>query len=449
MATIRRCNDCGATLSRYNTGRRCQSCAAAPGSVDKALVQRELLSNQTFVRALADGDWQTILREIIEVTGLTQVAIAAATGVSQSYLSRLINGQSQEPGIGTVRALCDGLGVPRTLAGLAAIQPEDTTNRRQVLGASAGVAGLALLNAYGISSGGGADEGLLAEATAILRRLEQHTPTRAVLGSAVAHSDLTRVIRSRAGEGTRARRLSGVESEAAGLTAWLYADLDEQANARRYYRVAIKASSLSGNALLACYMRGSLGQFATSVGAAAQGRTLLAEARSHLPRSAPPIALLWLDALEATALAHLGERNALMLLSSAERRMSRASNTEPVWPWLFHFDERKLAGYRAVAAGRLGRYKAAETCFAIADQLPASPKQRAVSTVARASNLASTGDIDQACELASHALGVGRTLGSERVIRAVSRFRSGLGIARSSATLELDRQLSLSYEEDL
>lgn len=449
MATARRCADCGATLSRYNNGFRCQACTATPDMKEQAQLPLALIEDPAFVRALADGDWQTALKEIISVTGVTQVAIAAATGVSQSYVSRLMNGHSQEPGIGTVRALCDGLGIPRHLAGLAEAQPEDNTNRRQLLSSGAGAASLALLSAYGLAPGVGADEGLLAEATSILRRLEQHTPARAVLGSATAHAELTRVIRHRAGEGVSARRLCGVESEAAGFTAWLYADLDEQANARRYYRIAIKAASLSGNALLTCYMRGSLGQFATSVGAAAQGRTLLSEARSQLPRSAPPIALLWLDALEATALAQLGERSAMVLLDSAERRMGKATNTEPVWPWLFHFDERKLAGYRAVAAGRLGHYKTAETYFAVAEQTPASPKQRAVSTVARASILANSGAVDMACDLASQALDAGRALGSERVIRAVSNFRADLGLARSNATRELDSRLSQSYEEDL
>jgi hypothetical protein len=131
------------------------------------------------------------------------------------------------------------------------------------------------------------------------------------------------------------------------------------------------------------YMRGSFGQFATAVGAAAQGRELIAEARGQLPRSAPPIALLWLDALEATALAHLGERSALAILDAAERRMTKAGNTEPVWPWLFHFDERELAAYRAVVAGRLGHHRIAETYFAVAERAGSSPKQQAVSTVAR------------------------------------------------------------------
>lgn len=449
MTTVRHCVECGTTVSRYNNGLRCQRCAAVASGRSPLGVPPELLGDHAFVRAVADSDWQTALQEIVRATPLTQVAIAAATGVSQSYISRLMNGHSQEPGIRTIRALCDGLGIPRQLAGLADIHaPEDETNRRHVLGVGAGAAGLALLSAYGAPSGE-ADESLLAEATAILRRLEQHTPTRAVLGSAAAQAELTRVIRSRAGGGLRGRRLSGVESEAAGFVAWLYSDLDEQANARRYYRLAIKAAAASGNTLLTCYMRGSFGQFATSVGAAAQGRVLLAEARNQLPRSAPPIALLWLDALEATALAQLGETSALVLLNSAERRIAHAASTEPVWPWLFHFDERKLAGYRAVVAARLGHYRTAETYFAIAEQATASPKQRAISTVARASMLAASGEVEHACELAASALASGRSLGSERVIRAVSSFRADLGISRSKATAELDRQLSQSYEEEV
>src|SRR5882724_5718106 len=147
MSAARRCDDCDATLSRYNAGRRCQACAVDPDAAAKDLFPQDLLTDAAFSRALGDGDWQTALRQIVEATSLTQVAIAAATGVSQSYVSRLMNGQSQEPGIGTVRSLCDGLGIPRPMAGLAPAQPENTTNRRQVLGAGAGAAGLALLSA--------------------------------------------------------------------------------------------------------------------------------------------------------------------------------------------------------------------------------------------------------------------------------------------------------------
>src|SRR5215510_14126597 len=67
--------------------------------------------------ALARGDWPIVLRAFFD-SGLSQTVIAARTGLSQSQVSRLASGQSKTPGIKTVKALCDGLAVPRRLAGL-------------------------------------------------------------------------------------------------------------------------------------------------------------------------------------------------------------------------------------------------------------------------------------------------------------------------------------------
>jgi transcriptional regulator with XRE-family HTH domain len=84
--------------------------------------------------ALARGDWSVVLRAFLDA-GLSQTAIAARTGLSQSQVSRLASGQSSSPGIKTVKALCDGLNVPRQFAGLLDdTSQEDDTHRRQFLG---------------------------------------------------------------------------------------------------------------------------------------------------------------------------------------------------------------------------------------------------------------------------------------------------------------------------
>lgn len=80
-----------------------------------------------------------MLRAFLDA-GLSQTVIAARTGLSQSQVSRLASGKSKTPGINTIKALCDGLAVPRRLAGLADdASQEDDTNRRQFLGGSLGV----------------------------------------------------------------------------------------------------------------------------------------------------------------------------------------------------------------------------------------------------------------------------------------------------------------------
>jgi hypothetical protein len=97
---------------------------------------------------------------------------------------------------------------------------------------------------------------------------------------------------------------------------------------------------------------------------------------------------VWLDAIEAVALAHYKDQRALTVLDSAELRLAKASNDEPVWPWLFRFDLPKLAGFRATAEAKLGRWKAAEASLGLAAKARRSEKQRAVSDLEHARALA-------------------------------------------------------------
>jgi transcriptional regulator with XRE-family HTH domain len=74
----------------------------------------EVIAQPEFRRALAFGDWPTVLRLVIQETGASGASIAAATGVSQPHISRLLNGLVTEPGARTVRMICDGLGYPES-----------------------------------------------------------------------------------------------------------------------------------------------------------------------------------------------------------------------------------------------------------------------------------------------------------------------------------------------
>jgi hypothetical protein len=194
-------------------------------------------------------------------------------------------------------------------------------------------------------------------------------------------------------------------------------------------------------------MQASFGHFAVNCGDAAQGLHLVADARRGLPRSAPTIAHVWLDAIEAVALAQHKDRRAIAILDSAERRLGKAADEEPVWPWLFRFDLPKLSGYRAAVELRLGRWQSAEMALALAAKAHRSPKQRAVNDVEQAQALAARRHIDQACSLATAALDTGVEYGSERVVRAVANFRAGLGhVGRTAAAL--DDRLHNVYRND-
>src|SRR6266511_6208689 len=94
---------------RHSVHRESRTCSTPPA---------EVIAQPEFRRALALGDWSTVLRLVIQETDASGATIASATGVSQPHISRLLNGRVTEPGIRTVRMICDGLGIPRSLAGL-------------------------------------------------------------------------------------------------------------------------------------------------------------------------------------------------------------------------------------------------------------------------------------------------------------------------------------------
>jgi hypothetical protein len=123
----------------------------------------------------------------------------------------------------------------------------------------------------------------------------------------------------------------------------LHADLAEPAQARRYYKMSITAAQQAQHPLLAIYMQGSFGQYATTVGDAAHGLRLIRDAAGRLPRSAPTAARAWLASLEAVSLGYLGDRAALTVLDDAERYADAIIGDDPVWPWVFQFDSSVVA----------------------------------------------------------------------------------------------------------
>jgi transcriptional regulator with XRE-family HTH domain len=263
--------------------------------------------------ALARGDWAIVLRAFLD-GGLSQTAIAARTGLSQSQVSRLASGQSRTPGIKTVKALCDGLGVPRRFAGLLDnASVEDDTDRRQFLSGSLGI-----LAAVTIPRSDLRDEQLLMTTSLSYRQLEQRTPARSLVQPVTAHLSLACDI-ARQAKGKQHARLSAAVAEIAGLTAWLHADLAEPGQARRFYQMSMSAAQQAENPLLMIYMQGSFGQYATLAGDPAHGLRLLRDAAGRLPRSAPVTARAWLAALEAVALGYLDDRDALKTLDDAQR----------------------------------------------------------------------------------------------------------------------------------
>jgi transcriptional regulator with XRE-family HTH domain len=427
------CRVCDVEVSRYNGEELCASCQrrqAGSGAGPGSLLSQETLSDPRLRAAREAGRWPEVLRAAAE-GGVRQSAIAQASGVSQSVVSRLATGRSRAPGIATVRALCDALGVPRSWAGLADAQEVDPTNRRQLftLGAATALSGAVAAQE--------SQAGLLGQGTAALRRLEQTTPTRTLLSAAAAHAHLVSAARARARGARETARLAAREAEALGLLAWLHVDLDDGAQARTCYKAAVEAAERTRDPLLVVYMRASLADFAVTAGATGPALALLGRCRAELPRDVPDIARAWLEATTATALAATGDPQAELCLRSASTRL-RDDAAEPVWPWLMRFDDVKLARYRARAAQSRGDHAGAARFCTLA--ATGTGKQGAANAIAHARALAGTGDVDRAIALACRAWDTATMLGSQRTLHEARDLHRALpaGSRRAPLTARMD-----------
>jgi hypothetical protein len=184
-------------------------------------------------------------------------------------------------------------------------------------------------------------------------------------------------------------------------------------------------SSLLG---MRCVYTGSLAQFEIEAGNAAQGLGLIRSARRQLGGEPPVIAEAWLSAAEAIAHATAGdERAADRALLASATEAERQREAVPPWPWVFAFDERKVAAARVTCGARLARPRWVLTSLddATAALSSGHEKQRALLSLDVASGHMAAGRIDTAYAIATQALETGLRLRSGRVVERARGFRRG------------------------
>lgn len=387
----------------------------------------ELWSAPVVAAALASCDFATLLEEIRRAHGWTQKQLATAVGYSQSWVSNVLRGR-QALTIDQAREISRKLGVPVHLLRFGDTGGDDPTKRRDFGKAMA----LALVPLPARSEVDETTAPTLTAITGAQRRLDPTTPARELARGVAAHVEMADHLLSRARKSPFAADVAAAVSEAAGFAAWLHADMLDIGTARTYYRMAVDRARLAKQNLLAAYMLGSLAAFEIEGDDPGLGVALIAEARRQIGEAPHPTPRAWLDSIEALSLAAIGKGgDADDALRRARNAVERISDPAPVpWPWVFSFDQPKLAGYHALVAVRLER--PADALAAFADSLSAAqlaPKQRAVimlevATAARQDGIRKNDSerVNESFRLASEALGIGIAYSSERVIEKARRF---------------------------
>lgn len=354
---------------------------------------------------------------------MTQAQLGEACGLSQSAVSRLEKKGVSPYAMDVLLRMSQLLGIPAPLLGLAGATVQarigtESVERRQFLGAAAAVAVSPALAAVA----GPVDEtaqqaASLRLVTTSYRRLDGSTPSRELAEAVRSHLRLIQGLIGTAPTDVHRTRLAAVASEAASLAAWLAWDMGDSGSARSLYGAAIKAARSGANPLLAAYQVGSLAQFEAHTGNGIQALSLAQRARSLLEPGSPAVADAWLSAVEALGHSATGDRRAADRALTESRAAVQADTgaESPPWPWVFTFDESKVAGFRVTCGAKLGL--SAWVSDGTGPVLTSGhAKQRALLVLDIAAGHLSAGRVEAAFALAAQALEVGLQYRSGRIV---------------------------------
>ncbi|MEU9763267.1 helix-turn-helix transcriptional regulator [Streptomyces sp. NPDC047987] len=398
------------------------------------------------------GDYGAVIRRARRVRGMTQSQFAGQCGLTQSAVSRLENSRSGSYNMITLAKAATALGLPFELVGLAnqksnGISPVE---RREFLatGLAAAIPAAPAPSA-GPTGGDSSPAAALRLVTTSYRRLDATTISSDLADTVHGHLRLIQSIAQSETDAAYRARVASAGSEAASFAAWLAWDMADYGSARRWYGSSIKAAHASGDKLLVAYQIGSLASFEADTGAPHEALRLVSEARHHLDNHVPVLATVWLASIEAIAHASKGDRSACeRALRACERHASKMPAGPVVWPWIFAFDERKIASCRITCAARLAsslpiRVSDKDIGVALSN---GNDKQRALLTIDAATSHLRSGDADAAFALASRALGEGIRLRSGKIVERARRLRSTYtDPGRTAMVREFDAQLHATY----
>lgn len=394
-------------------------------------------SKQAIRDAWRDGNYGRVIHIARRELRITQRQLGEGCGVTQSAVSRLEARSAGPYDMAILAKAAAYLDMPRWLVGLAdspTTARTDGTEQVERRGLLAGAAAVVAAPAVAALSKPQhpAETGRVATlrvATTAYRRMDGTTSSRQLSEVVRAHLGLIQAVAADTDDDTQRIRLAAVGSEAASLAGWLSWDMGDAGSARTWYGSAIKAARRSGNDLLVAYQIGSLAQMEAEAGNAAQALKLVHSARSQLVPQMIATADAWLSTVEALAHAAAGDDRAsdrALIRSRAEA--NRISTEEPPpWPWVFTFNEAKVAACRLACGARLGL---PTWIFGPGDEATlvstaAHAKQRAILQLDLAAGYMASGRLEVGYLLAIRALETGLHYRSGRVVERARIFRRG------------------------
>lgn len=234
------------------------------------------------------------------------------------------------------------------------------------------------------------------------------------------------------------RALFSAAAEGTLLAAWMtYDSMPTSGLAQRYFTQALALAQSADDRLLGASILDAMSHQATYVGRYREAANLARAAMTGTRTLATPGLTAHFHAMEARALARLGDARAcdLALVAAVRGFERRKPDNEP--PWFQYFDEAELAAELGHCFRDLGRAtdasQHASQCLDVIDESTFLRSDFFAAMVLADAYVAAC-EIEQACRVALNALALGEQLRSARCVRYLREFRArlaGIGPARS------------------
>jgi hypothetical protein len=252
--------------------------------------------------------------------------------------------------------------------------------------------------------------------------------------------DVAPVLHGSCGEPTR-RVLFATVAEATLLAAWSSYDTGLHGLAQRYFIQALRLAQTADDRRLAGSILSAMSHQATFLGHYREGADLARAALAGITRDGTATLRAQFHAMEARALARLGDgRSCDLALSDAVTHFERRNPGDDP-PWIGYFHDAELAAEMGHCLRDLGR--PAGVADHLAEDVVQGDGTYARSdffaTMVLADARAAAGDVEEACRVARQALVLGEQLKSARCAAYVVEFRGRLSsLGRVAAVRELE-----------
>ncbi|KAA5836388.1 XRE family transcriptional regulator [Saccharopolyspora hirsuta] len=250
-------------------------------------------------------------------------------------------------------------------------------------------------------------------------------------------TDLAALLRGSYSDET-GRELFKVASQATLLGAWMSYDAGLHGLAQRYFIQALKLAESTGDRLRGASILDAMSHQATFLGKYREAANLARAARMGTETAGSPSASAHFYAMEARALARLGDAAECdRAMSAAVREFERRNPEDDPADWFAYFNEAELAAELGHCNRDLGRSVDASTYAAQSLGPTESGYVRSdfFATMVLADAYLDQGEAEQACRVALGALEIGEQLKSARCQAYVDEFRQRLDRVGNSATV--------------